>query len=151
MRRQKDYLQHFSQVPMFQACSQRELAAIARAGSLTDIPDGKVLCQEGERGDEFFVILEGTATVSRSGRKVTVLGPGDFFGELALLDTNMRRDATVVADGPLQVFVVGRREFTVLLEEVPALAVKLLRGMARRLHDVDSRTITPSPPTRAAR
>jgi CRP-like cAMP-binding protein len=137
MLRRNDYLQHLARVPMFQACSKKELEAIARAGSFTDIKDGKVLCQEGQRGDEFFVIVEGKASVSRGGQTVTSLGPGAFFGELALLDTNMRRDATVVADGPMQVFVVGRREFSALLEEVPVLALKLLKGMARRLHEVD--------------
>jgi CRP-like cAMP-binding protein len=151
MRRRNDYLQHFARVPMFQACSQRELDTIARAGALTDIADGKVLCEEGQRGDEFFVIVQGKAGVTRSGQPITTLGPGDYFGELALLDTNMRRDATVTADGPMQVFVVARREFSALLEEVPALALKLLRGMARRLHEVDSRTISPAPAARTAR
>jgi CRP-like cAMP-binding protein len=125
---------------MFQACSQRELAAIDRAGSLADIEDGKVLCEEGARGDEFFVIVEGKALVSRGGQALTTLGPGDFFGELALLDGNNRRDATVAAEGPIQVFVVGRREFTALLQSAPALMLNVLMGMARRLHDVDVRS-----------
>jgi CRP-like cAMP-binding protein len=123
---------------MFQACSQRELAAIDRAGSISDIADATVLCEEGARGDEFFVIVEGKAQVSRSGQALTTLGPGDFFGELALLDGNNRRDATVAAEGPLQVFVVGRREFTALLQSAPALMLNLLKGMARRLHEVDT-------------
>jgi CRP-like cAMP-binding protein len=138
MRRQKDHLQHLARIPMFQACSQRELAALDRAGSVALIDDGKVLCEEGARGDEFFVIVEGRARVTRAGHRVTDLGPGDFFGELALLDSNSRRDATVVADGPMGVFVVGRREFSGLLESTPALTLKIMQGMARRLHEVDS-------------
>ncbi len=76
--------------------------------------------------------------MSRGGRPLTELGPGDFFGELALLDSNSRRDASVVADGPMAVFVVGRREFTALLQSAPALMLNVLKGMARRLHDVDA-------------
>jgi CRP-like cAMP-binding protein len=139
MRRRNDHLQQLARIPMFQACSQRELAAIDRAGSLAEIADGTTLCEEGTRGDEFFVIVDGAARVTRGGQPLTTLGPGDFFGELALLDSNDRRDATVVAVGPTQVFVVGRREFSALLESAPALTLKLLRGMARRLHEVDVR------------
>ena len=83
------------------------------------------------------MIIEGKARVTRAGQAITTLGPGDFFGELALLDGNNRRDATVVAEGPMQVFVVGRASFTALLESAPSLTLKLLKGMARRLHDVD--------------
>jgi CRP-like cAMP-binding protein len=86
------------------------------------------------------VIVEGRARVSRGGQPVADLGPGDFFGELALLDANSRRDSTVVADGPMAVFVVGRREFSALLEEAPSLTRKVMQGMARRLHEVDART-----------
>ena len=139
MRRRKDHLAHLARIPMFQACSQRELAALDKSGAIALIDAGKVLCEEGGRGDEFFVIVEGRAEVSRSGQRIAELGPGDFFGELALLDSNNRRDATVVADGPMVVFVVGRREFSALLESAPSLTLKLVRGMAKRLHEVDSR------------
>jgi CRP-like cAMP-binding protein len=134
MRRKNEYL---ARIPMFQACSQRELATIARAATVIDIDEGKRLTVEGAIGKEFFLILEGKAEVTRKGRHLATLGPGEFFGELALLD-NARRDATVTAETPMELLVVNQREFNTLLESSPALTRKLLVGMARRLHDIDS-------------
>jgi CRP/FNR family cyclic AMP-dependent transcriptional regulator len=133
MPRNNEYL---AKIPMFQACSKRELATIARAATVIDVEEGKRLTVEGAIGKEFFLILEGKADVKRNGRSVASLGPGEFFGELALLD-NSRRDATVTAKTPMEVLVVNQREFNSLLEQSPALTRKLLVGMARRLHDLD--------------
>lgn len=88
-------------------------------------------------GSEFYVIVDGKATLTRGGREVAVLGPGNYFGELALLD-GQKRDATVTTSTPADVLVVGVREFVSLLEDVPQLTRKLLAGMARRLHELDS-------------
>jgi CRP-like cAMP-binding protein len=86
------------------------------------------------------VIIEGTATVSRHGRKVATLGPGDAFGELALLD-KAPRNATVTAATPMELVVLGQREFGGLIDEVPGFARKLLAGMARRLRDSDAKSV----------
>ncbi len=83
---------------------------------------------EGSTGSEFFVIIDGDATVSRRGRKVATLGPGDAFGELALLD-KAPRNATVTAQTPMEVVVLGQREFGGLIDEVPGL-----RAQAARRH-----------------
>ena len=86
------------------------------------------------------MIIDGDATVSRQGRKVATLGPGDAFGELALLD-KAPRNATVTARPPMELVVLGQREFGGLIDEVPGFARKLLAGMARRLRDSDAKSV----------
>lgn len=139
MRKRDQYLEHLQDVPMFSACTKRDLQLIGRHAENLTLPAGKVVMEEGRSGDEFFIIAAGKATVSRDGNDVAVLGPGDYFGELALLD-RAPRNATVTADTELEVFLLGRREFNGLLAEVPTLSRKLMVGMARRLHELDSRT-----------
>ena len=100
-------------------------------------PPGKVLVTEGETGHEFFVILDGTAKVTRQGRTIATLGPGDAFGELALLE-KAPRNATVVAETDMELVVLGQREFAGIIDEVPGFARKLLAGMAKRLREADA-------------
>ncbi len=140
LRRNDTYLQHLSVVPLFAACSKKELGLISRRAEQISIDPGRVITKEGAPGHEFFVILEGTATVSRGGRKIATLGAGDYFGELALLD-RAPRNATVTATTELEVVVLGQREFSGLLDEVPGLAHKLLIGMARRLREADAKRV----------
>lgn len=106
-----------------------------------DVPEGAIVVREGERGDAFYVILDGEAAVMNStarggSRKVAKLGPGSWFGELAVLDP-APRNATVVAATPMVVGVIGTRVFRAVLRDVPALTEKLLAGMARRLREAD--------------
>ena len=138
MRGRNAYVDHLRAVPMFSACSQKELGAIARSGTFVDVAEGAALCREGELAREFFVIGEGKATVSRNGREVATLGPGDFFGELSLLDRTPR-DATVTAASSMVVFVMTAPEFGGLLASAPTVTHKVLVGMARRLHELDRR------------
>ena len=86
------------------------------------------------------MIIDGTATVTRHGRKVATLGPGGAFGELALLD-KAPRNATVTAATPMEIVVLGQREFGGLIDEVPGFARKLLAGMAQRLRDSDAKSV----------
>jgi len=132
------YLDSLSKVPLFSSMSRRDLQKIAKASDEVDVPDGKVLVEQGSRGREAFVILEGTATVKRNGRKVATFGPGDHFGELALLDGGSRT-ATVVADTPLTVLVIGQRELSGVLDEVPSLAHKMLASMAATIRELDQK------------
>ena len=124
-------------VPMFSACSKKDLDTLARLADEITVPEGKEIIREGDSGHEFYVVIEGKATVSRGGHEVGALGAGDYFGELALLD-GQKRDATIVATAPTELLVIGVREFVTLLEDVPQLTRKLLGGMARRLHELDS-------------
>lgn len=130
------YLEHLAKVPLFSLCSKRELAMIARRGTDVVVEAGRTLTREGSAGYEFFVIIDGKATVTREGREVAVLGPGDFFGELALLD-RAPRNATVTATTRMELVVVSSREFRTLLEEAPTLTYKLLAAMAHRLRELD--------------
>lgn len=126
-----------STIWLFSTCSTKELRTVQRALDEVATPPGTVLCDEGTIGREFFFIVDGQASVRRGGRKVASLGPGDYFGELALLDRRPR-SATVVADTDMVLLNMNRREFIGLLEEVPALCRKMLGAMARRLREADS-------------
>jgi CRP/FNR family cyclic AMP-dependent transcriptional regulator len=134
------YLDHLAEVPLFSAASKQDLAKIARASDEVDVKAGRILVEEGRTGHEFFLIMDGTATVKRKNRKVAELGPGQYFGELALLDRGPRT-ATVVADTDMKVLVLGQREFLGVLDEVPGLAYKILRPMAARLREADLRNV----------
>ena len=92
-------------VPLFSRCSARELRSIASIADEVEVKEGKELTREGERGREFFVILEGQADVRRKSRKVNTLGPGEFLGEIALL-THVPRTATVAATTPMRALVI---------------------------------------------
>lgn len=127
-------------VPLFVACSKRDLQIVARHTEVVELPAGTPVVEEGGKGDAFFIILAGEAAVRRRGRTVATLGPGRFFGELALLDP-APRDATVVALSPLTVGVLGARMFRVIVRDVPSMSEKLLRGMAQRLREADLRDL----------
>jgi CRP-like cAMP-binding protein len=137
---EKSYLDHLAAVPLFAACAKKDLKLIARRAEHVTVREGKEVVKEGQPGHEFFVIAGGKATVKRKGKKVAALGPGAYFGELALLD-RAPRNASVVAGTDLELFVLGQREFSGLLDEVPGLAHKLLSGMARRLREADARGV----------
>ncbi len=129
-----------AEVPLFSACSKKDLQLISKRTERVQVPPGKVLVREGAAGAEFFVILEGTAEVTRHGRRVAILGPGDFFGDLALLD-RAPRNATVTAKTDMELAVLGQREFAAMIDEVPGFAHKLLSGLAHRLREFDAKTV----------
>jgi CRP-like cAMP-binding protein len=138
MGRRDAYIEHLTQVPLFSACSRDELRKLAQRTTDIPIAEGHVLVKEGDRGLEFFVIVGGQAKVSRRGRKVGELGPGDFFGELALL-IDSERNATVTAATPMEAIVLSRREFDAALADAPRMTRKIMAGMARRLAEYDSK------------
>ncbi len=120
------------EVPLFARCSRAELAQVAGIADEIDLPEGQELTREGERGREFFVLLDGTAEVARRGRKLNTLGPGDFLGEIALISRSPRT-ATVTATSPLDVLVVTDRDFRTLLQRSPEIRIKVLEALAERL------------------
>lgn len=132
------YLDHLATVPLFAACSRKDLQTIARASDEVQVDQGRVLVEEGQPGREAFVIMEGTARVDKGGTKVVELGPGDYFGELALLDGGPRT-ASVVAATPMTLLVLGQREFSGVIDAVPGLAHKLLATLAARVRELDER------------
>jgi CRP/FNR family transcriptional regulator, cyclic AMP receptor protein len=140
MARRDAFIDHLQEVPLFAACSRKDLQLVARRAEDVRVPAGKTLISEGETGHEFFVILEGTARVSRQGRKINDIGPGAAFGELALLE-KAPRNATITADTDMELVVLGQREFAGLIDEVPGFARKLLTAMAHRLREADTRSV----------
>jgi len=140
MARHDPFVDHLQQVSLFAACSRKDLQLVAKRSTDLVVPAGKTLVTEGESGHEFFVILRGTARVTRQGRKVATLGAGDAFGELALLE-NAPRNATVIAESDMELVVLGQREFAGLLDEVPGFARKMLAGVGKRLRDADARSV----------
>jgi len=129
------------QVPLFSSLSKKELAIVARHCDEVDVDAGVVLCREGELAHEFGLILSGNADVKRAGRKLASLGPGEFFGEMAILDPSPR-SATVTSATPCKLVVMHRNDFALVIDTVPAVARKLLAGLARRLRDADRRLIS---------
>jgi CRP/FNR family transcriptional regulator, cyclic AMP receptor protein len=120
------------QVPLFSSASKSELEQIASIADELDLPEGKVLIKEGDAGREFFVLIDGTAEVERGGRKVASLGPGDFFGEIALI-AKTPRNATITTTSPVRALVVTDRAFRQLLDRSPQIAVPVLVALAERL------------------
>lgn len=125
---------------LFSACTAGQLRTVARNLEEVTVPSGKVLCEEGEPGREFYVIVAGRAAVRRRGRRVATLGPGQYFGELSLLD-RMPRSASVTSETEMTLFVLGQREFHGLLDAIPGLAHRLLTAMASRLREADRKAL----------
>ena len=120
------------QVPLFSRCSGKELEEIGRIADEIDFKEGKELAHEGAAGREFFVIVNGTAEVTRGNKKLRMLGDGDFFGEISLI-THTPRTATVVATSPLRTLVITERSFQSLLKHQPGIQNKVLSALAARL------------------
>jgi CRP/FNR family transcriptional regulator, cyclic AMP receptor protein len=134
-------LDRLGKVRLFSACTKKELAQIGKAADEISVAAGKALVTEGESGHEFFMILDGDAKVSRGGKDVATLGAGDYFGELAILDRSPR-NATVTSTTPMTLLVLGQREFSGVLDEVPGLAHKLLISMAARVKEGDAHAVS---------
>jgi CRP-like cAMP-binding protein len=118
-------------VPLLSGCNTKELRQIAGLGAPVALVDGMVLTEQGQPGREFFLLMDGKARCLVDGSVVAEFGPGDFFGEMALLDRGPRH-ATVIAEGPGEVQVLDGREFTALLDASPGIAKKLLVTLAER-------------------
>ncbi|MFN2590129.1 MAG: Crp/Fnr family transcriptional regulator [Actinomycetota bacterium] len=129
-------VEYLSKVPMFSACNQKELRRVASAVDRVDVPKGEVLMTEGTPGHDFFVIVDGKAKVTLRDHHLATLGPGEFLGEMALLDQGPR-SATAVAQTPMTLLVLTARDFSRILEEVPVVTKKIMRGMAGRLREID--------------
>jgi CRP-like cAMP-binding protein len=124
-------------VPWFAACSNEQLAEMARLAERLHVQQGEVILREGRLGRELYIILEGTVVVTRAGRIVNEWGPGDYFGELAAIEA-APRSATVTATSDLEVLIVGPRELEAMME-IPGFRNALLLGMSRRIREADDK------------
>jgi CRP-like cAMP-binding protein len=121
-----------SKVPLFGGLSKQQLGQIASIADEIDLRRGKVLTREGERGREFFVLLEGEAEVRRKGKKLATRRAGEFFGEIALV-SDRPRVATVTATTPVRALVIRDTDFRGLVSRMPQIALKVLEAVAERL------------------
>lgn len=122
------------EIPMFRHLSRSELERIAGWLQSFSIPAGDLLVREGASAHEFFLIEDGEAAVLEDGERVAVLGPGDFFGEIGLIETG-RRTASVVATTPMDVIVMYRAEFEQMKSELPTVADQVQAAIKSRLID----------------
>jgi CRP/FNR family transcriptional regulator, cyclic AMP receptor protein len=119
-------------VPLFSKLSRKGLEDVAHLADELDLPAGKVMAKEGDRGREFFVLLDGEADVRKGDRSVNKMGAGDFFGEIALV-THMPRTASVTAIGDVRVLVITERDFNALLKRSPEISRGIAEALAERI------------------
>lgn len=123
-------------IPLFSGLDKRQLLRLGQLTDEVDVADGRTLMRQGERGDELFVVIEGNLRVERDGDVIAHRGAGEFLGEIALVDEGPR-SATVIAEGPARLLVVGHRAFHTLMEEFPQIQLVVLRELARRVRHLD--------------
>jgi CRP-like cAMP-binding protein len=132
MLRRDHKVELLKRVPLFSGCSKKELAQIATIADELDFRPGKALIKEGAFGREFFVLIDGTVEVRRKGKKIDTSGPGEFFGEMALL-TDQPRNASVITTSDVDALIITARNFRSLMETNPLIALKVMRAVADRL------------------
>lgn len=133
MRLHKDAkVELISRVPPFAHCSKKELRMIATLADQIEWPEGKTMIMEGRLGSEFFILIEGTASVSQDGGKLRDLAAGEWVGEIALI-SDVPRTATVVTTSPIRALVMTRGGFSQLMKDSPSIAVKVLAGLGERV------------------
>ncbi len=125
------YKARLHEVPFFSVLGKKDLERVAQQTDEVDIPAGKVITREGDIGHEFFVIEDGTAEVVKDGRHVGDLGPGDFFGEVALLEEE-RRTATVTATSPMRLIVMTRQSFRAMDQSMPGIHAEVHAQIEQR-------------------
>jgi CRP-like cAMP-binding protein len=119
-------------VPLFSKLDKKALQDVAHIADELDLPAGKEMATEGDRGREFFVLLKGEADVTRGGEKINTMREGDFFGEIALV-TKMPRTATVTATSDVDVLVITERAFDDLLKKSPAIGRSVAEALVERV------------------
>jgi len=138
MHRHAALKQELTKVPLFAGLADEDLDALAERVARIKEPAGVTFTKEGEHGYEFVLVLDGEVTVSHDGATVATLGPGDWFGELALLDDGARRSATVVSTTRVEVGFLDRHDFDVLLAEVPGFAERIRATAATRRAELEA-------------
>jgi CRP-like cAMP-binding protein len=132
-----DKIEVLGSIPLFSSSTRDELSKLAGLFDEVTRPAGAALVREGAPGNEFFVLVDGMATASVQGEKLATLEPGDFFGEMSLLE-HAPRAATIVADTDVTLLVAEPRGFASLWATAPAVGVRMLRTMSSRLRSVEA-------------
>lgn len=119
-------------IPLFNGFGGRQIERLGMLADEVDVDDGTVLMHEGDLGHDMMVLIAGNVVVERNGTRVNTLGPGDFFGEIALVNEGPRT-ATVTTEGAARVLVVTHADFHSMMEEFPAIAEQVLHTLANRV------------------
>ena len=127
-------------VPLFADLDRHHLERLWMLTEEVDVPAGKVLMRQGDHGDDLMVIVSGSVEVERNGTALAGLGPGDFFGEIALVAEGPRT-ATVTTASPARLLVVSHRDFHALMDEFPEVAARVLTTLAHRLRALESNAV----------
>ena len=131
-------LELLQRIPLFAGLDRHKMERLGMLAEQVDVPPGKVLIRQGESGGDMMVLVSGQVGVERDGERLNTLGPGDFFGEIALVAEGPRT-ATVTSESPARLLVVSHRDFHSLLEEFPEVAVQVLVTLAHRVRRLDTR------------
>ena len=129
-------LEMLRRIPLFSAFGGRQLTRLGELADEVSVPADKVLMRQGEIGHDMMVLISGTVIVERDGERISTLGAGDFFGEIALVDEGTRT-ATVTTDGPARLIVIGHREFHSMMEEFPEIAGQVMHVLADRIRALE--------------
>ena len=132
----KSSVDHLRNIPLFSECSSKELGLVVKNSSERVLKAGAVIMDQGQTGREAYVILEGSATVKRNGKKIGTAKTGSVIGELSLLDQGPRT-AAVIADTDVRLLVVTERGLKGAIDNIPAISRKLLKGLATRVRELD--------------
>lgn len=123
-------------VPLFAGCKGKSLEQIGTLADEVDVPDGYTLMREGAFGEEFFLIVDGHVRIDRGGQTLNTLGPGDYLGEIALIDKG-RRTATAIAEGPAKLLVLSHQGFNSLLDQSPTIRLDIMSSLANRVRRLE--------------
>ena len=131
---------HLANVPLFQGMTESARDAVAGLAQETHFDDGDDVTREGDEGDAFYVVVDGRLVVSRNGMTLRELGPGDFLGEISLVD-GRPRTATVTATGPVKALVIRRPEFLELMDRYGAVRLGVLMALTERVRGDEDWTL----------
>ena len=123
-------------ISLFSECSAKELALVVKNSTERALKAGTIIMDQGQTGREAYVILEGSATIKRNGKKIGTAKAGAVVGELSLLDTGPRT-AAVIADTDVTLLVISERALKGAIDNIPAISRKLLKALATRVRELD--------------
>lgn len=123
-------------VPLFAGCGKDSLGQIGQLADEVDVPDGYVLMKQGDRAREFFLIVDGRVRIEQDGKQIASLGPGEFLGEIGLIDEG-ERTASAVTEGPAKLLVITHQGFDSLLDLSPAIHLEVMKALAARVRRLD--------------
>lgn len=129
-------LELLRRVPLLSRLGGKELLRVGMLADELDLEKGRVLMRQGDRGEEMFLVVDGEASVERDGVEVARRGPGEFFGEIALLDGGPRT-ATVTLTQDSRLLVIGRRDFQSMIDEFPEVRLQVLEALAHRVRSAE--------------